>query len=72
LADDLDHQTIHIVRSRDLMASAAAQLFMAGKLEAEGFRQARFIHPPLITSAEGRKLSKSDTPSPLRPRAGSG
>lgn len=62
LADDLADGSNLIVRGRDLASSSAAQLFLARQLGAEGrsFRQARFLHHPLLRDGLGRKLAKSD------------
>ena len=68
LADDMEYGVNLLVRGRDLNLSTAAQLFLAEQLaqkgahwrkEAQSFRQARFFHHPLLTNAEGEKLSKS-------------
>ena len=60
LADDLLDDINFIVRGEDLLASSAAQLFLARCLGEEKFCQAQFIHHELLTSAAGHKLSKSD------------
>lgn len=60
LADDLDDGINLIVRGSDLLASSAAQLFLARQLGAAGFLAATFHHHPLITCRQGKKLSKSD------------
>lgn len=62
LADDLADGTNLVVRGRDLLASSAAQLFLAHSLGGIGrqFLQAAFLHHPLCPAADGRKLSKSD------------
>lgn len=59
LCDDLDDQINLIVRGRDLLASSAAQLFLAGLAGDESFAATTFVHHPLITGRDGRKLSKS-------------
>jgi glutamyl-tRNA synthetase len=59
LVDDLDYRITLIVRGRDLLDSTAAQLFLAQQLGQDDFRQTTFIHHPLISCAEGKKLSKS-------------
>lgn len=48
-----------VVRGEDLLASTAAQLYLAPALGADSFRRARFVHHPLVTDAAGQKLSKS-------------
>lgn len=61
LVDDLDDRINLIVRGRDLLASSAAQLFLAGLHGDNLFARTRFHHHPLITGEDGRKLSKSDS-----------
>lgn len=62
LADDLDDRITAIVRGADLLASTAAQLFLARSLGATGapFRAIAFHHHPLVPGEGGQKLSKSD------------
>lgn len=62
LVDDLDDRITCIVRGADLLASTAAQLFLASKLGPTGapFRAIAFHHHPLIPGTDGLKLSKSD------------
>lgn len=62
LVDDLDDRITCIVRGKDLLASTAAQLYLATLLGATGepFRNITFHHHPLIPGAGGQKLSKSD------------
>lgn len=59
VVDDRDLGVNAVVRGRDLLTSTAAQLILAPLLDAESFAAADFRHHPLITDAEGRKLSKS-------------
>lgn len=59
LSDDIDLGVDLIVRGEDLLPSTAAQLHMARVLGLTTFPAARFMHHPLRTDAEGRKLSKS-------------
>ncbi|KUG09364.1 glutamate--tRNA ligase family protein [Solirubrum puertoriconensis] len=62
IADDLRLGTTLIVRGQDLLPSTAAQLWLAQQLpETAAFNAARiqFLHHPLLTDSEGRKLSKS-------------
>ncbi|MGV1098007.1 glutamate--tRNA ligase family protein [Thiovibrio sp. JS02] len=60
LADDLDDGINLIVRGEDLRTSTAAQLYLAERLGAQAFQSVDFHHHPLLISAEGLKLSKSD------------
>ncbi|MFA7382730.1 MAG: glutamate--tRNA ligase family protein [Desulfurivibrionaceae bacterium] len=60
LVDDLDDRINLIVRGQDLVASTAAQLFLAGLLGANHFAETVFHHHPLLRGENGRKLSKSD------------
>ena len=60
LVDDLDDRINLIVRGKDLLASTAAQLFLAGLQGANSFEEAAFFHHPLVLGEDGRKLSKSD------------
>jgi len=57
--EDRDMKVTHVVRGEDLLASTAAQLFLAPSVNASTFTDARFIHHRLVTDPEGRKLSKS-------------
>lgn len=58
LVDDLAYGINLIVRGEDLLASTAAQLFLARTLAQTSFLQADFYHHPLIKE-NGEKLSKS-------------
>lgn len=59
LTDDIHFNINYIVRGEDLLASTAAQLYMAQLLNADSFMQARFCHHPLLLNEQGEKLSKS-------------
>jgi glutamyl-tRNA synthetase len=59
LSDDLQFGINYIVRGADLLASTAAQLFLAQLLGENAFLQTDFAHHPLITDQDGTKLSKS-------------
>jgi glutamyl-tRNA synthetase len=72
LADDTDHGTTLIVRGMDLLPSTACQLYLAERLGLAGFQQVRFVHHPLVTDAQGRKLSKSDGADSLKARRARG
>lgn len=60
LVDDLDDRINLIVRGQDLLASTAAQLFLAGLHGGNLFAETDFLHHPLVRGEDGRKLSKSD------------
>jgi len=60
LADDIDDCINLVVRGEDLLESTAAQLFLAEKIQAEGFLSASFHHHGLVSDSQGNKLSKSD------------
>ncbi|MEL6133058.1 MAG: glutamate--tRNA ligase family protein [Bacteroidota bacterium] len=60
LIDDRDLGVNLIVRGNDLIESTAAQLFLAQRLDIDSFLQTSFYHHPLITDADGNKLSKSN------------
>ena len=60
LVDDLDDRITLIVRGQDLLASTAAQLFLAGLHGDNFFAAGVFRHHPLVLDEDGRKLSKSD------------
>jgi glutamyl/glutaminyl-tRNA synthetase len=66
LSDDTRSGMTLIVRGEDLLPSSACQSFIAGLLGLGSFIDARFLHHPLITDKEGRKLSKSEGASSLR------
>lgn len=66
LADDIDYGIDLIVRGEDLVHSTAAQLYIAGLLDARQFPDARFYHHPLIKDEQGFKLSKSAGSNSLR------
>ncbi len=74
LADDLADGINFIVRGRDLLPSSAGQLFLAAQLGeiGAGFCRAAFLHHPLLTAADGRKLAKSDRDLSLAAMRGSG
>ncbi|MBC7919761.1 MAG: tRNA glutamyl-Q synthetase [Ferruginibacter sp.] len=72
LTDDLHDNVNLVVRGADLLPSTAAQLFLATHLPANPFPQTIFCHHPLLTDAEGRKLSKSAGAKALRTLRGEG
>ena len=65
LIDDIHFGVDLVVRGEDLRASTMAQVYLAdvlaaaGMSGAEGFGGVRFVHHPLVTAADGEKLSKS-------------
>lgn len=59
LADDTHFNVDLIVRGEDLLPSTAAQLYLAELLGYSPFKEATFIHHPLVRDAAGNKLSKS-------------
>ncbi|MFM8239732.1 MAG: glutamate--tRNA ligase family protein [Actinomycetota bacterium] len=59
VVEDRDLGTTHIVRGADLLASSAAQIFLARALGADNVITATYVHHDLVLDAEGRKLSKS-------------
>jgi glutamyl-tRNA synthetase len=60
--EDRDLGTTHIVRGEDLLASSAAQVFLASSLGAPNVANATYVHHALITDEAGLKLSKSQVP----------
>ena len=59
LIDDLDFEIELIVRGKDLVASTAAQLWLAEQLEKPAFAEINFLHHDLLVDESGSKLSKS-------------
>jgi len=59
LVDDLHFEVDLIVRGNDLLASTAAQLYLAECLEMPAFSEKTFLHHNLLLNADGAKLSKS-------------
>ncbi len=60
LIDDLRMGINLIVRGEDLYDSTAAQVHLAGRVPVwHSFQKVDFLHHPLVTDAEGNKLSKS-------------
>ena len=66
LADDLHLGCNLLVRGLDLLPSSAAQLWLARHLPPNPFGQVNFHHHPLLTDAQGHKLSKSAGAAALR------
>jgi glutamyl-tRNA synthetase len=59
LADDQHFGISGIVRGKDLVASTAAQIWLAEKLEYKEFADLTLLHHPLFKGAQHEKLSKS-------------
>lgn len=59
VVEDRDLAVTHIVRGSDLLASTAAQVYLAPWLGADNVAAATYVHHGLITDASGAKLSKS-------------
>ncbi|MBR1722801.1 MAG: tRNA glutamyl-Q(34) synthetase GluQRS [Treponema sp.] len=57
VVDDALMEVDDVVRGRDLLSSAAAQIFLYGKLH---YQPPAFFHLPLLLSAGGRRLSKRE------------
>ena len=66
--EDRDLGTTHIVRGEDLLASTAAQIFIASPLNANNVVEAHYIHHSLINDAAGHKLSNSRDVGHFRPK----
>jgi glutamyl/glutaminyl-tRNA synthetase len=58
--DDIHYGVDLVVRGEDLWASTLAQAYLARALRLDAFKQITFYHHPLVTDAEGKKLSKSE------------
>ena len=59
VVEDRDLGTTHIVRGEDLLASSAAQIFLAQPLGAANVTYATYVHHSLVLDEAGHKLSKS-------------
>lgn len=57
--DDVHFDIDLIVRGEDLLHSTVAQLYIASVLGIASFTQSTFHHHPLVSGADGLKLSKS-------------
>ena len=60
LVDDTLYNINFVVRGEDLLASTAAQIFLAETLNQADFLATTFWHHPLMTDEKGVKLSKSE------------
>lgn len=63
--DDLDARITLIVRGEDLREASELQRHLARLVEPGGLDGARFVHHPLLSGEDGRKLSKSQGASPV-------
>lgn len=66
VVEDRDLGTTHIVRGADLLASSAAQVFLARGLGAINVIDAEYVHHDLVLDDDGHKLSKSTLSSKER------
>lgn len=66
VVEDRDLGTTHIVRGADLLASSAAQVFLARGLGAINVIEAEYVHHDLVLDDDGHKLSKSTLSSQER------
>lgn len=66
LCDDARFGISLVVRGEDLLPSTAVQQYMAMLLGMQSFRQALFLHHPLVLDEQGRKRSKSQGAASLR------
>ena len=62
VVDDADQGITDVVRGADLLDSTPRQLWLQRRL---GLPTPRYLHLPLLTDAQGRKLSKSDAAMPV-------
>lgn len=60
VVDDLEWGVNLIVRGEDLRDSSELQKYLAKQLAPQEFESVRFLHHPLVTDTEGKKLAKSD------------
>lgn len=66
LCDDVRFGISLVVRGEDLLPSTAIQQHVAALLGIGSFRQALFLHHPLVLDEQGRKRSKSQGAASLR------
>lgn len=66
VVDDIHFGIDCIVRGQDLWPSTLAQLYLSKQASFDAFQRVSFFHHPLLTDAEGAKLSKSAGASSLK------
>lgn len=66
VVDDLHFGVDLVVRGQDLFDSTLAQLFLAQCLGEDRFLATTFVHHPLLSNAQGEKLSKSAGDTSIR------
>lgn len=66
LTDDIRFGITRIARGMDLLPSTALQLYLAQCLDEPAFPRIQFLHHPLVSDAQGHKLSKSAGHTSLR------
>jgi glutamyl/glutaminyl-tRNA synthetase len=59
VVDDLEWNVSLVVRGEDLRDSSELQKYIAALAQPGGFGGVRFVHHPLLTDGNGKKLSKS-------------
>ena len=62
VVDDADQGVTHVVRGADLLDSTARQIYLQRQL---GLTTPSYLHVPVITNANGEKLSKQYDAQPL-------
>ncbi|HEY8608871.1 MAG TPA: tRNA glutamyl-Q(34) synthetase GluQRS [Noviherbaspirillum sp.] len=61
VVDDAEQGVTHVVRGADLLESTPRQIFLQGLL---GYATPHYLHVPVVTNANGEKLSKqTDAPA---------